>query len=429
MNNKNIIIVGTQWGDEGKGKIIDFLARKADLVVRAQGGANAGHTVVINGKEYALHLIPSGILNTNAINIIGNGVAFDMESFLEEMESLEKNGVKTDKIFISDRVHLVFPYHKVLDALSEKKLLEEKIGTTKKGIGPCYMDKVARTGLRLIDVFDKDSFIKKLSKNIDDKNEIIEKIYNEKTLSKNEIIEKQLLLFEKIKDKVKDISLIIEDAVHAEKTILFEGAQATMLDIDLGTYPFVTSSHPISGGFSAGTGSSPLLAGEIIGIAKAYTTRVGEGPFVSELFNAVGNHIREKGKEYGTTTGRPRRVGWLDTVVLRHAARVNGLTGMSLMLLDVLDELDEIYICDAYEVDGEIIKNFPADINILKKAKPVLKKFNGWKKDISVIRSFDELPNEAKEYIYFIENITNIPIKIVSIGPDRKQTLIREKII
>jgi adenylosuccinate synthase len=416
-------VIGMQWGDEGKGKVIDFLAREADMVVRAQGGSNAGHTVVIGDKKYALHLIPSGVLSESAINIIGGGVAFDMEGFLAEIETLAADGVSgitPDKLFVSDRAHIVFPYHKTLDALGN-----EAIGTTVKGVGPCYVDKAERSGIRLCDIFDEDSFAKKLSAQIERKNEIIKKLHGGEPLRPDEIIPRQIEFAGKIKPFVRDTSLIVHGAIEAGSKILFEGAQATMLDLDLGTYPFVTSSNPTSGGFSTGVGISPRALDEIIGVAKAYTTRVGTGPFVTELRDETGDAIRERGHEFGTTTGRPRRCGWLDTVVLKYAARVNGLTKIALMLLDVLGGFDELNICHAYELDGKTIDNFPARAEDIAACKPIYKKLDGWKSDISGVRNYADFPAEAKAYVECIEEEVGVPVSIISVGPDREQTVLR----
>lgn len=425
MAKKKIIILGTQWGDEGKGKIIDYLARKSDVVVRAGGGANAGHTVVIGKKKYALHLIPSGVLNKKVINIIGNGVAFDIEAFLEEIENLTKDKIDTKNIFISDRAHIVFPYHKKIDELKELKRGNKKIGTTNRGIGPCYMDKFERVGIRVGDILNEKAFLEKLQKNIEEKNEIIKKIYNAKPLNKKKVLAQYKTLIKKIKHRVVDSCVLLDEKIKANKKILFEGAQATMLDIDHGTYPFVTSSNPTSGGFSVGTGSKPEYD-EIIGVMKAYTTRVGAGPFVTEQNNKTGDHIRERGKEYGTTTGRPRRCGWLDLVVLKHAAMVNGLTALSLMLLDVLDDFDEIKVCIGYKVGNKVVKTFPASLEILEKSKPIYKTVKGWEKDLSKVKEYKDLPKEAKDYIKLIENETKVKVKIISVGPERTQTIIRD---
>jgi adenylosuccinate synthase len=423
-----LAIVGSQWGDEGKGKIIDYLANKADIVVRSQGGNNAGHTVVIGEKKYALHLIPSGILRKGTVNIIGNGVVFDPEGFFNELQTLNNDGIDTSNIFVSDRAHVVFPYHKVIDELSEKARGADDIGTTKKGIGPCYMDKIERTGLRICDMMDENLFADKLGKQIDRKNEIIVKLYDEKPLDKKEIVDKYLDYAVKLKPYVKDTGLIVYDAIKNDKKVLFEGAQGSLLDVDLGTYPYVTSSHPTSGGFTSGSGIGSGSITEVLGITKAYTTRVGKGPFVTEEDNETGEKIRTIGKEYGTTTGRARRCGWFDAVVVRYSARINGMTGISLMLLDVLDHFPTIKLCYAYERNGEVIENFPASLDFLAECKPLYKELNGWNQDISNCKTFDELPMECKNYVEEIERTTGVDVKIISVGPRRDQTIIRAEI-
>lgn len=421
-----IAVVGTQWGDEGKGKAIDYLATRADMVVRAQGGSNAGHSVVIGGKKYALHLVPSGVLNASAVNIIGNGVVFDPEGFFGELEGLEKDGIDTSNIYISDRAHIVFPYHKILDALSEAAKGSGKVGTTNKGIGPCYMDKVERTGIRMCDMLDDELFAKKLSEQIERKNAIITKVYGGEAIDKEKMVADYLDYAKRLRPYIRDTSVMVYEAVKAGKKVLFEGAQGTMLDIDLGTYPYVTSSHPVSGGFTTGAGVGPQCVEEVIGIVKAYTTRVGAGPFVTEEDNEIGDAIREIGHEYGVTTGRPRRCGWLDLVVIRYAARVNGLTGISLMLLDVLDQFEKVSVCVGYEKpDGEVITDFPASLELLEKCRPVYKELDGWNAPTTGCRSYEELPENAKAYIKEIEEFTGVPVRIVSVGPDREQTMVR----
>lgn len=423
-----VVIVGAQWGDEGKGKIIDYLAGEADVVVRAQGGNNAGHTVVVGDKKYALHLIPSGILNPKTVNIVGNGVVFDPEGFLKEVEKIEAQGVSVENIKISDRAHVIFPYHKVLDALAEDSRGEEMIGTTKKGIGPCYMDKVERSGIRICDLMNREVFIDKVSKQIDKKNEIIEKIYGGEKLDKQQIIDQYLGYAEQIRKYVDDTSVLVYDAVKAGKKVLFEGAQGTLLDVDLGTYPYVTSSHPISGGFTVGAGIGPNMIQEVVGIIKAYTTRVGKGPFVTEQDNEIGDRIRIAGNEFGTTTGRPRRCGWFDVVMVRYAARVNGLTALSVMLLDVLTGFDEISICTGYKMGNKVIEHFPACLETLAKCEPIYETIAGWSEDITKCTSYEELPENARKYIDRIEELIDVPVKIISVGPGRDQTIIREKI-
>lgn len=423
-----IAVIGSQWGDEGKGKVIDYLAERADMVVRAQGGNNAGHTVVIHGKKYALHLIPSGILRPGAVNIIGNGVVFDPPGFFQELAGLAADGVDTSNIYISDRAHIVFPYHKLLDELYEKARGEDSIGTTNRGIGPCYMDKVERSGLRLCDMLDIADFQQKLAKQIRWKNRIITKLFGVEPLDEDAIIEEYSLYAKDLRPFICDTGVMVYEAVNSGQTVLFEGAQGSMLDLDLGTYPFVTSSHPLSGGFTMGSGIGAGRLSDIIGVTKAYTTRVGGGPFITELDNETGDKIRERGHEYGTTTGRPRRCGWFDGVVVKHAVRINGATGLALMLLDVLDGFDEIKVCYAYDHHGEIIEHFPASLKLLKECKPVYRTMKGWKGRVSEVGSYDEFPEEAKAYVDAIEEIAGAPVKLISVGPGREQTIIREEI-
>jgi adenylosuccinate synthase len=426
---KNVIaIVGSQWGDEGKGKIIDYLAGRADMVVRAQGGSNAGHTVVIDGTKYALHLVPSGVLNAGTDNIIGNGVAFDPEYFFEEIEMLDAGEVDTSRIYVSDRAHIVFSYHKRLDMLSEQARGAQSLGTTLRGIGPCYMDKVERSGLRVCDMMEGETFREKLARQIDAKNDVIVKLYGGEPVDKEAVIATYTAYAEKLAPYVRDTSVMVYDAIAAGKTVLFEGAQGSMLDLDFGTYPFVTSSHPISGGFTTGVGLGAGIGGEIIGITKAYTTRVGAGPMVTELTDETGDRIREKGHEYGTTTGRPRRCGWFDGVAVRHSARVNGTTGLALMLLDVLDDFDEISLCYAYERNGETIEHFPAGQKALEESRPLYKTVKGWRTNLTACRTWEELPAEAQNYVAIIEEITGVPVKIISVGPGREQTIMRGEI-
>ncbi|MDR1069124.1 MAG: adenylosuccinate synthase [Clostridiales Family XIII bacterium] len=421
---KTIAVIGSQWGDEGKGKIIDYLATGADMVVRAQGGANAGHSVVIEGKRYSLHLIPSGVLNDNAVNIIGNGVVFDPPAFLAELDSLRADGVAADKIYISDRAHVVFPYHKLLDKLAEEARGANSIGTTLKGIGPCYMDKVERSGIRICDMLSA-GFKEKLAGRIAAKNEIIVKLYGGEPLDADAVIAEYEAYAGRLAPYVRDTGIMVDEAISSGKTVLFEGAQGSMLDLDLGSYPYVTSSHPVSGGFAVGAGIGEGRIEEIIGITKAYTTRVGEGPMVTELLDGMGDLIRERGHEYGVTTGRPRRCGWFDGVVCRYTARINGTTGLALMLLDVLDEFDEINLCYAYEADGERLDYYPASLEKVSACRPVYKTIRGWKRDISAVTSWDELPAEAQAYVSEVEKICGVPVKFISVGPGREQTIVR----
>ncbi|MEA3423950.1 MAG: adenylosuccinate synthase [Bacillota bacterium] len=421
------VIVGAQWGDEGKGKIIDYLAKKADLVVRGQGGNNAGHTVVVGDEKYALHLIPSGVLYDDTLNIIGNGVVLDPEGFFEEIDGLKERGVNTEHIFISDRAHIIMPYHKEIDRLSEEMRGDKKIGTTKKGIGPCYMDKVERTGIRVVDLI-SDGIETILKERITFKNILIEKIYGGDPLDADAIIKDYKEYAERIKPYVKDTGVMVYEAVQSGKKVLLEGAQGTLLDVDYGTYPYVTSSHPIAGGFAIGSGIGPNMIKEILGIAKAYTTRVGKGPFVTELFDEIGNSIREKGHEYGTTTGRARRCGWFDAVAVRYSARVNGMTSVSLMLLDVLSGFDEVKICTSYKYKNEIITEFPSSLDVLSECEPIYEIIEGWHEDITLAKSFEELPINAQKYVKKIEEIINVPVKIISVGPKRSQTIMMGEI-
>ncbi|QXM06980.1 adenylosuccinate synthase [Crassaminicella indica] len=423
-----VVVVGAQWGDEGKGKVIDYLAGESEVVVRAQGGNNAGHTVVVKDQKYALRLIPSGILYPETINIIGNGVVFDPEGFLKEIETLEAQGVNTDNIKISDRAHVIFPYHKIIDALAEEARGGEKIGTTKNGIGPCYMDKVERSGIRICDMMDKDVFIEKVSKQIERKNVLIEKVYGGEKLDAQKIIDQYLEYAEKIRKYVTDTTVVLYDAIKAGKKVLFEGAQGALLDIDLGTYPYVTSSHPISGGFPVGAGVGPNMIEEVVGVVKAYTTRVGKGPFVTEQDNEVGDKIRVAGNEFGTVTGRPRRCGWFDAVMVKYASRINGVTAISIMLLDVLTGLEELKICTGYKLGDEIIEHFPASLKTLAKCEPVYETLPGWTEDITGCTTYEELPENARKYLERIEELVGAKVKIVSVGPKRSQTIVREKI-
>ena len=426
---KTVAVVGSQWGDEGKGKVIDFLATQADVVVRGQGGNNAGHTLVVDGKKFALRLIPSGILNPNTINVIGNGIVFDPKGFFEEIEMLESNGISTKNIKISDRAHIVFPYHKELDGLAEEARGDNKIGTTKKGIGPCYMDKTERSGIRVCDLMDKEIFAKKLKLQVDAKNKLVTGVYGKEAMFDfDEIYNEFIVYAEKMRPYVEDTTVIVYDAIKANKKVLFEGAQGTLLDLDLGTYPFVTSSHPTSGGFAVGAGVGPNMIKDVVGIVKAYTTRVGEGPFVTELFDETGERIRVQGHEFGTVTGRARRCGWFDSVIVKYAARVNGITSISFMLLDVLTGFDKIKICTAYKMGDKIINNFPASLEDLAKCEPVYEELDGWNEDITNIEKFEDLPENAKKYIARIEELIDVNIDLVSVGPNRTQTIIRKNI-
>lgn len=416
------VVVGTQWGDEGKGKIIDVLADKADYVVRFQGGNNAGHTVVVNGEKFILKLLPSGVLHAGTC-IIGPGVVVDPKVFLDEIASLELRGSKTDHVIISDRAHIIMPYHIKLDELRENIEDRIKIGTTKKGIGPCYADKISRDGIRMSDLLDLKQFEEKLRVNLKEKNEILTKIYGVEPLDFETIFEEYKGYREKIKHRIVDTIPIVNKALKEDKLVLFEGAQAMMLDINYGTYPYVTSSSPTLAGVTTGAGVSPRKIDKGIGVMKAYTTRVGEGPFVTELDNELGENIRKIGGEFGAVTGRPRRCGWLDLVVGKYAVEINGLTDIVITKIDVLSGLGKLKICTAYEIDGKIFDTIPADTQSLYRAIPIYEELDGWSEDISKIRNYDELPENCKKYLKRVKEIIDCPISVVSVGPDRSQNI------
>ncbi len=422
---ESLIILGSQWGDEGKGKIVDLLAPEYDYVVRYQGGSNAGHTVIVGNKKYTLHLIPSGILHQGKKNVITNGVVISLEELLKEMESVkEVSGDFEGKLFISERSHIVFPYHKILDSLSEKSKGKDKVGTTLKGIGPAYMAKYARTGIRMVDLFDPPYFKHRLENAMNEAKEISEKIYGEKfTLDLNQLYDETLRNFEKIAPLVTDTSLLLHNALMDGKKVLFEGAQGTMLDVDMGTYPYVTSSNASALGICNGTGVAPKHIGKakVYGVSKAYVTRVGEGPFPTELKDGDGIKLREEGHEFGSTTGRPRRCGWLDLVALRFACRINGIDGLIITKLDVLDHFDKIKVCVAYEYEGKEIRDFPASLKILEKCKPIYKELKGWDKNTQGLKDISELPEEAWEFIKVIEEETGSKVVMLSTGPERTE--------
>ena len=421
---KTVAVVGSQWGDEGKGKVIDFLATQADVVIRGQGGNNAGHTLVVDGKKFALRLIPSGILNPNTINVIGNGIVFDPKGFFEEIEMLESNGICTKNIKISDRAHIVFPYHKELDGLAEEARGDNKIGTTKKGIGPCYMDKTERSGIRVCDLMNKEVFAKKLKLQIEAKNKIVTGVYEKEAMFDfDEVYNEFIVYAEKMRPYVDDTTVIVYDAIRAGKKVLFEGAQGMLLDIDYGTYPYVTSSNTTAGGVANGVGIGPNMITNAVGITKAYTTRVGKGPFPTELLDETGDWIREKGHEYGVTTGRSRRCGWLDLVIVKTACRVSGLTSLAVTKIDTLAGLDKLRVCVGYKFNGEVIDYFPASLEDLAKCEPIYEEFEGWGEEVANARSYDELPENAKKYLKRIEEFTDTKISIVSVGPKRDQTM------
>ncbi len=416
----SVVVVGTQWGDEGKGKIVDLLTQKADVVVRFQGGNNAGHTLVIKQKKHILHLIPSGIFHPDTVCVIGNGVVVDPEVLISEIEALKKEGIHItpEKLVISEKAHTIMPYHKAIDMAREKRAGKGKIGTTCRGIGPCYEDKVGRRGFRLIELTNPEFFKKKLESVLEEKNFYLEYLGGS-PLSFEEIYEKYAKFGEYLKPYLKDVSSFLWDARNSGKNILFEGAQGTFLDIDHGTYPYVTSSNTVAANACCGTGLGPSAIDRVIGIMKAYTTRVGEGPFITELFDETGEYLREKGGEFGATTGRPRRCGWLDLVMVKTAVRLNGLQGLVVTKLDVLTGLPEIKLCVAYEKNGKTVNNFPASLQDFAELKPVYETFPGWNTSLKGIQKFEDLPQEAKDYLKRIESYLEIPIYLISTGPER----------
>lgn len=420
----SVIIVGTQWGDEGKGKIVDYLANKAQYVVRSQGGSNAGHTVVVDNVKYKLRLLPSGILHKDKVCIIGNGVVIEPKVFLSEIDGLIEKKVNMSNLKISNRAHVLMPYHKILDELQEEDLGENKLGTTKNGIGPCYMDKASRLGIRIVDLMNKEVFAKKLKFNVELKNKLLKKLYNHDGINYEELLKEYLEYADRLRPYVADTTTILNKAIKEKKNILFEGAQATMLDLDHGTYPFVTSSYPAAGGACTGSGVGPRKIDNVIGVVKAYSTRVGEGPFPSELFDDVGQFIRDKGGEYGTVTGRARRCGWLDACVIKYASYINGLDSVAITRLDILDELEKLKICVAYKYNGEILEDYPADLDILSKVEPVYEEFDGWKTSTTNIREYDKLPENAKKYLKRLSEVIDTEISIVSVGAGRDETII-----
>ena len=418
-----IVVIGAQWGDEGKGKIIDYLSKDAEVVVRFQGGNNAGHTVVTKEHKFQFHLIPSGILNPDILNIIGNGVVVDLEALIYEIDELHSKKIATSNLKISSNSHLVMPYHRILDKAKENLLGDMKIGTTKKGIGPSYSDKASRSGIRMQDLLNIKIFKKKLEIVLKEKNAVLAKIYNLPPLDFNVILNKYRYLSQRIGDYILDTSKLINDALDEGKRVIFEGAQGTFLDIDHGTYPFVTSSSTVAASACIGSGIGPKRIDNIIGVAKAYTTRVGQGPFPTEIKGKIGNMLREKGSEYGTTTGRPRRCGWLDTILLKYASRINSISFLALTKLDVLSFLNNIKICNSYSHNDKYYEEFPCNQSIFNEVNPLYEDFSGWKEDISKIRNFNDLPEKTKKYIRKIENEIKVPIKFISVGPERDQMI------
>jgi len=420
-----IVLVGAQWGDEGKGKITDLIADDFDYVVRFQGGNNAGHTVIHGGRTLKLHLIPSGIMYPHITPVIGNGCVVDPKVLLEEMDRLEADGLPTHRLLISCNAHLIMPYHLDLDGASEHRLGTLEIGTTRRGIGPAYMDKASRMGLRIQDLTDERIFRKKVEAALQEKNEILSKVYGLPPYTVDRIAEEYLSYAERIKPHIADTSLVINRALDADQWVLFEGAQGTLLDIDHGTYPFVTSSTPVAGGVCTGVGVGPRRIDRVLGIAKAYITRVGSGPFPTELSDEVGEHLIHVGQEYGTTTGRERRAGWYDSVIVRYAVQVNGLTDLIITKLDVLSELDTIKVCVAYEYEGHRYNNLPCHQTVFHHARPIYEELPGWQADITGCRTFEQLPKAARDFIGFIEDLAEVPVAMIAVGPSREQTVMR----
>lgn len=420
----SVVLIGAQWGDEGKGKVTDFLAEKADIVVRYQGGNNAGHTVVVGDQEFKLHLIPSGILYPDKICIIGNGVVIDPAVLLKELDYLVERGISIDNLRISERAHIIMPYHKKLDEVIEESKGASKIGTTKRGIGPAYMDKAGRVGIRFIDMLDKDEFAVMLERNLAEKNNLLAKVYGVEGFDKDEIMEEYFGYAERLRKYSADTSVIIHNALKSGKNVLFEGAQGTLLDLDHGTYPYVTSSHPIAGSACIGAGLGPTEITKVLGVVKAYTTRVGEGPFPTELNDEMGQHLRDVGHEFGTTTGRPRRCGWFDAVITRYTVRTSGLTSMAVTKLDVLTGLDTLKICTGYRRGNEVITEFPASLKVLAQCEPVYEEMPGWKEDITSAKKIEDLPAAAQNYLKRISELSGAPISILGVGTRRTQTII-----
>jgi len=418
----SVVVVGTQWGDEGKGKITDFLSEHAEVIARYQGGNNAGHTIIFGGETYKLHLIPSGIFYKEKTSVIGNGMVVDPKALVQELKGLHDRGVTTENLRISNRAHIILPYHIKQDEVEETRRGANKIGTTGKGIGPAYMDKAARVGIRMADLLDHVVFEEKLRMNLKEKNRMFEKFYETEGFTVEEIMEEYYQYGQEIAKYVTDTSKVLNDAFDAGRRVLFEGAQGVMLDIDQGTYPFVTSSNPVAGGVTIGAGVGPTNISHVIGVCKAYTSRVGDGPFPTELFDEVGDQIRTIGKEFGTTTGRPRRIGWFDSVVVRHARRVSGLTDLTVNSIDVLTGLDTVKICTAYRYQGELITEYPANLRMLADCEPVYEEMPGWSEDVTSCKSLDELPDNARHYLERISQLTGVQISIFSVGPDRNQT-------
>lgn len=420
----NVVVIGAQWGDEGKGKVVDCLTEKADVVARFQGGHNAGHTVVINDTQFILHIIPSGILHPDKLSIIGNGVVIEPGELLKEMRELQANGVRIDRnLKISKNAHVIMPYHIALDQGSENQRGEKKIGTTGRGIGPSYVDKVGRAGIRMADLLQADVFREKLSANLEEYNFILEKRFKTRPLDGSRIYDEYMRYAESLGDYIADTDVIVNEHIEQGKNVLFEGAQGTLLDVDHGTYPFVTSSNASAGGACTGTGVGPTKISAVLGVVKAYTTRVGSGPFPTELHDALGEDLRTRGGEFGATTGRPRRCGWLDFVALKHAVRVNGLTGIIITKLDILDPLEAIKVCTAYRYRGRLLHDFPKEVSVLDECEPVYSEYRGWNESTTGIRESKKLPARAKDYLHLIETTLGVPVDIISTGKRRDELI------
>ncbi|GAA2096994.1 adenylosuccinate synthase [Brevibacterium salitolerans] len=424
-----IVVVGAQWGDEGKGKTTDILGTRVDYVVKPNGGNNAGHTVVVGGEKYELKLLPAGILSPNATPVIGNGVVVNLEALFEEIDMLESRGADTSKLRISANAHLVVPYHQVLDKVTERFLGKRAIGTTGRGIGPAYADKVGRLGIRVQDIFDESILRQKIEGALTQKNELLVKVYNRRAVEVDEIVEGLLSYADRLRPYVADTALLLNEALDRGELVVMEGGQATMLDVDHGTYPFVTSSNPTAGGACVGSGVGPTRITRSVGIVKAYTTRVGSGPFPTELFDDMGVYLQTQGGEYGVNTGRPRRCGWYDSVIARYASRVNGFTDYVLTKLDVLSDLEEIPVCVAYDVDGGRVEEMPLTQSDFHHATPIYETFPGWQEDITGVRTFEDLPVNAQNYILALERLSGTRMSVIGVGPDREQSIVRHDLI
>ena len=424
-----IVIVGVQWGDEGKGKATDLLGDRTDWVVKFNGGNNAGHTVVVGDEKYALHLLPSGILSPGVTPVIGNGVVIDLEVLFHELEALASRGIDTSRLKVSANAHIITQYHRTLDKVTERFLGKRMIGTTGRGIGPAYADKINRVGIRVQDLFDENILRQKVEGALDQKNHLLVKVFNRRAITCDEIVEDLLSYAERLRPMVADTGLLLDEALKRGDVVVFEGGQATMLDVDHGTYPFVTSSSATAGGASTGSGVGPGSLDRIVGIVKAYTTRVGSGPFPTELFDEQGDWLRARGFEFGTTTGRPRRVGWYDAPITRYATRVNGITDLVLTKLDILDGLDEIPVCVAYDVDGVRFDDVPVNQSDFHHAKPILEYFPGWTEDISSARTFEDLPKNAQDYVLALERMSGTRISVIGVGPERDQVVVRHDLV